>query len=87
MEFTDRDKSCKFFYGVLISLDDERISETIKSLEKSSELIEDQITDMCVYMDGGVTYTEARRMSHLERNRMLKKLNHKIQNMTGKEWL
>ena len=70
-----------------MTLDGELIQSTIKSLEAEVEAIEDQIDDLVIYLEGGITISEASMLSSKQRDRIIKKLNKKLSAMSGKEWM
>ena len=70
-----------------MSFDSDRVLDTIKYLKNGTDGIESQITDMCVYLNGGVTFFEAKTMSARERNLIMDKINAKNTAQSGQEWM
>lgn len=70
-----------------MSLDSDRIEESIKTLGIEGENIDSQVHDIALNSYGGVTLDNAKSLSFLERNALMTKINQKIEARSGKEWL
>jgi hypothetical protein len=55
-----------------LTLDNEKIVAWLDSLEKESKALKKEIIQLCWYMRGSVTYTEAMEMSPSEREIIVK---------------
>ena len=55
-----------------MTLDNEKIVAWLDSLEKESKALKKEIIQLCWYMRGSVTYTEAMEMSPSEREIIVK---------------
>lgn len=63
--------------------DFEIIKETIRIYEESMKQIEKEVAELCVYMEGGVTWDVAWELSFKERQLLYKVLNRKLQAQSG----
>lgn len=69
----------------LLTLDNSDIPNFLRSLEKESRALVDQINEICWYMRGGITRDQAWTLSPLERKRVMKLIEKNIErtNKTG----
>jgi hypothetical protein len=55
-----------------LTLDNEKIVAWLDSLEKESKALKKEIIQLCWYMRGSITYTEAMELSPFEREIVIK---------------
>ncbi len=65
----------------------QEIEDHLEYLEKSTEGIERQITEIVYHMNGGVTWTEAWILSPQQRNNIIEFLNKINEKSSGKQQL
>lgn len=67
----------------------EELSDLIESFEKESNAIREQITDICYFMKGGISWNDAWGLSFEDREVIVKIINkrEKEKNPNAKEYL
>jgi hypothetical protein len=67
----------------------EQLSDLLNSFEKESNSIREQITDICYFMKGGITWNDAWGLSFEDREAIIKIVNkrEKEKNPNAKEYL
>lgn len=67
----------------------DRLSDLIKSYEAEAYALKEQITDICLHMNGGVEYSTAWGMSFEDREIAIKRINKRNleKNPGGKEYM
>jgi len=60
-----------------------QIAEVVKDMEKTEDALHHQISDICYWMKGGISWDEAWALSFKDRERLVKNLNEKIRKQSG----
>lgn len=61
----------------------EEIVSYLQDLKKEQEIIEDQIFDIAYWMKGGLPLDQAYLLTHTQRNKLIKKIEHINRKMSG----
>jgi hypothetical protein len=73
----------------LIFLPPEQIKDLLDRYQKETNVIKEQIADICYFMKGGVEWNSAWQMSYLDRETVIKVLNRRLKEASpdGKEYM
>ncbi len=73
----------------MIFLPPEQIKDLLDRYQKETNVIKEQIADICYFMKGGVEWNSAWQMSYLDRETVIKVLNRRLKEASpdGKEYM
>ena len=74
-------QSIKFFRSRLLILDHQEIGEEIKRLESESDSIKDSVINLCWWMRGGITHSEAWNLTEKERSMVTRLIKNNLETM------
>jgi hypothetical protein len=60
-----------------------QIAQVVKDMEHTEDALHRQISDICYWMKGGISWDEAWALSFRDRERLIKNLNEKIRQQSG----
>lgn len=66
-----------------MSADYAKIAEVVQDMERDQDALHNQISDICYWMQGGITWDEGWALSFKDRERLIKSLNEKIRKQSG----